>query len=150
MTGMTHPHVEPPTIPLIKEKHDDKSDKYFVKLKLRRDPTSPSSDLYEFKMSLFEKGEPEEFLLLVRNFNMTLVESGMLEVGAKYQYLGNLVRVEALRQFDSLSSDVEGTETLNVDYIIRGLSQYFFPVNLLSKQKRAPWNGKTTQSNCNS
>ena len=64
MTGMTHPHVEPPTIPLIKEKHDDKSDKYFVKLKLRRDPTSPSSDLYEFKMSLFDNGNSEYFYCL--------------------------------------------------------------------------------------
>ena len=61
MTGMTHPQVEPPPIPLIKEKHDGKSDKYFVKLKLHRDPTLPTSDLYEFKMYLFENGESEEF-----------------------------------------------------------------------------------------
>ena len=42
-----------------------------------------------------------------------------------------------MRQFYSLSDDVEGTETLNVDYSIRGLSQYFFPINSLSEQKRA-------------
>ena len=36
-----------------------------------------------------------------------------------------------------MSDDVEGTETLNVDYSIRGLSQYFFPINSLSEQKRA-------------
>ena len=39
MTGMTHPHVEPPRIPLIQETYDGKSDKDSVKLKLRRDPT---------------------------------------------------------------------------------------------------------------
>ena len=39
--------------------------------------------------------------------------------------------------FDSLFDDVEGTETLNVDYIIRGLAQYFPPVNLIPKKKRA-------------
>ena len=64
---------------------------------------------------------------------MTLAASVTVVTGAKYQYLHTLVRGEALRQFDSLSAEVEGTKTLNVDYIIRGLSQYFFPVNFLSK-----------------
>ena len=94
MTGMTQPHVETPPIPLIKEKHNGNSDKYFVKLKLCRVPTSPTSDLYEFKISLFDNGEPEEFLLFVRNFNMTLAASGTLEAGTKYQYLCTLFRGE--------------------------------------------------------
>ena len=119
---MTQPHVDPPPINLIKEKHYGKSDKDFVKLKLRRDPTLHMSDLYEFKISLFENGEPEEFLLFVCNFNMTLAVSEMLKLGAKYQYLSNIFRREALRQFDSLSDDVESAETLKVDYIIRGLA----------------------------
>ena len=72
MTGMTHPHVDPSEIPLIKENHDGKSDKYFLKLKLRRYPKSSTSDLYEFKISLFDNGEPENVLLFVCNFKMTL------------------------------------------------------------------------------
>ena len=32
---------------------------------------------------------------------------------------------------------MESTGNLNVDYIIRGLAQYFYPVNSLSKKKRA-------------
>ena len=72
-------------IPLIKENNDGKSDKDFVKLKLCRDPTLPTSDLYEFKMSLFDNGNTEEFLLFVCNFNTTLAASGTLETGAKYQ-----------------------------------------------------------------
>ena len=52
------------TIPLIKIKNNDKSDKYFVKIKLRTDPTSGKSDLYEFKMTLFDNGDPDEFLFL--------------------------------------------------------------------------------------
>ena len=63
------------------------------------------------------------FLFFVPNFNMTLAVSETLEAGAKYKYLRNLVRREALRKFDSLYADVEGTETLNVDYLIRGLEQ---------------------------
>ena len=68
-------------------------------------------------MSLSENFDTGEFLLLFRNFNITLAASGTLEAGAKYQYLRTLVRVEALRhrvealrQFDSFSADVEGTE----------------------------------------
>ena len=74
-------------------------------------------------MSLFDNGEPEEFLSFVRNFDTTLAASGTLEVDANFQYLLTLVRREALRRFYSLSSGVESIETLNVDYIIRGLSQ---------------------------
>ena len=141
ITGITQPQVEHPLIPLIKDNHGGKSDKYFVKLKLHRYPTSSMLDLYQFKMSLFDNGKPEGFLLFVRNFNMTLAASGALEAGAKYQYLCTLVSGEALHQFDLLSADVESAETLNVDYIIRGLSQYFSPVNYLSKHKRAMCRG---------
>ena len=51
--GLVQLHVEPPHIPLIKSKYDDMSEKDFVKMKLRRDPTSENSDPYEFKMALF-------------------------------------------------------------------------------------------------
>ena len=46
-----------------------------------------------------------------------------------------------LRQFDSLSSDVEITETLDVDYIIRGLAQYF-PLAVRTEARNAQWNEK--------
>ena len=60
-SGMTQSHVEPLPINLIKGTYDGKSDKDIVKLKLRRDPTSSKLDLYEFSMSLFDNGDPEEF-----------------------------------------------------------------------------------------
>ena len=92
MTGVTHSQVEPPPIPLIQETYDGESDTDFVKLKLRRDPTLSTSDLYEFKRYLFDNSEPEELLLFVRNFIMTLTASGTLETGVKVQYLCTLVR----------------------------------------------------------
>ena len=92
-------------------------------------------------MSFFDNGDMEEFLLFVCNFNMTLAASGTLEADAKYKYLFTIVRGEALHQFDMLYVDVESVETLNVDYIIRGLAQYPPPVNSLSKQKRAMCRG---------
>ena len=84
--------MEPPTKPLIKSKHGDKSDKDFVNIKLRRDLTSEKSDLYELKMALFEKGKIEEFLLFIHNFNMNLKELGMLETAKKVQYIHTIVR----------------------------------------------------------
>ena len=82
---MTQPHLYPPSIPIIKENHYGKSDKDVVKLKLRRDPTLPTSNLYGFKISLFDNGEPVKFLLFVRNLNMNLTASGTLEAGTKHQ-----------------------------------------------------------------
>ena len=79
--------------------------------------------------------------MFVRNFNMILALLGTLEADAKFQYLCTLFRGEALCQFDSLSSNVESTETLNVDYIIMGLAHYFSPVNFMSKKKRAMLHG---------
>ena len=51
--GLLQLHVYPTPITLIKGKHDDKPGKDFVKMKLRRDPTSKKSDLYESKIALF-------------------------------------------------------------------------------------------------
>ena len=53
---MTQPHIDTPQINLIKEKHDGKSDKDVVKLKICRDTTLHTLDLYEFKLSLFDNG----------------------------------------------------------------------------------------------
>ena len=88
---MIQMHLEPPPISLIKSNHNDKSDKDIVKLKLRRDPTSYLSELYEFNLDFIYNGETEEFLLFVQNFNITIAASGTLATGAKKQYLRNLV-----------------------------------------------------------
>ena len=68
---------------------------------------------------------------------MTSAASGTLDTGANFQCFLTLIHGEALHQFYSLSNDVENTEILNMDYIIRVLAQYFLPVNSLSKKKRA-------------
>ena len=92
-------------------------------------------------MSFFDNGDPEELFLFVRNFNVTLADSGTLDTGANIQYLRTLVRGEELRHFDLLSADVDIPENLNVEYIIKGLELYFYLVHLLSKQKNAMRHG---------
>ena len=61
--GAVKLHMEPSLIPQNKGNNDTKQDKYDVKTKLRRDPTSEKSDLYEFKIVLFENKYPEDLLL---------------------------------------------------------------------------------------
>ena len=65
-------HVETPLITLIKSKNDEILDIGYVEIKLHRDPTSRKLVLYELKTALFDNGKPEEFLLFIRNFNVTL------------------------------------------------------------------------------
>ena len=72
--GLVHLHVDPPPTPLITSKHDNKSEKDFVTMKLRRDPTSENSDPYEFKMALFYNGYWGYFVF-THNFKMTLETS---------------------------------------------------------------------------
>ena len=54
--GTVQVHVEPHPIPIITSNNDDKLVNYFVKIKLRRDPTSDKSDLYRIKVALFDNG----------------------------------------------------------------------------------------------
>ena len=62
-------------------------------------------------VSLFDHGKPDEFLLLVWNFQMIFAFTGTLETEVKVQYLCTLVCGEALRQFDLMYFDVENTDT---------------------------------------
>ena len=104
--GMTQAHVEPLPITFMMGTYDGKSYKYFIILKLHRYHMSSTPDLYEFMMSLVGNGEPETFLLFVCNFNMNFVATGILETGAKIQYIHTLVCGEASHHFDLLYIDV--------------------------------------------
>ena len=60
---------------------------------------------------------------------------------AKIQYLCTLFRGEALPQFDSYSSDVEGPNPINLETIILGLASYFsFEFAAEAKARDALWN----------
>ena len=57
---ITQVQVETPLTSLLNIKHDDKYNKYFVKLKLRRNLTSVTWDLYEINMALFDNENLED------------------------------------------------------------------------------------------
>ena len=118
-------HVEPPPFPLIKETCNGKSDKDFVQLKCCRYPTSSTSDLYEFNIYILIHENQEEFLLFIHNLSLTFAVTGTLEMDANIQYLRTLVCGEALGQVYLFFPDIEYTETLNVNWYIKGLALYF-------------------------
>ena len=55
-------------------------------------------------------------MLFIYNFNLNLAATGALGMGANIWYLRTIVHVEVLHQFEFFFSDVENTETLDVDY----------------------------------
>ena len=72
-------------------------------------------------MTLFDNIDPEEFLLFIRNFNVTLEVSGTLVAGAEIQYLPTLLCGKLLCQFDTFSDEVGSTTSENLNKIILGL-----------------------------
>ena len=124
--GTVQVHVEPPLIPLIKSKNNDKLDKYCVKIKLCRDLTSEKLDIYVFYMTFFDNGEPEELLLFIINFQITLEASWTITDDAKIQHIYTLVRGKVLHQLDIFSTEVGSTASENLKPIILGLGTYFF------------------------
>ena len=128
-------HVGTPPIPILESNNKYKLDKYCVKIKFRRYPTSQKLDLYGFKMSLFDNLNTGEFLLFVSNFSMNLEASGNLVASTNIQYLLTLIIGEALHQYDMFPAKVGSTTSENLKSIILCLGPYFFPVNELSKQK---------------
>ena len=110
--------MEPLSTPLIKIMNETKAEMDDVKIKVCRDPTQEKSDMYELKMALFDNGEPEEFLLLVQNFNMTLDTSRTLSSNAKLQYLRNIICGQAVRHFDTLCGQFGNTTTENLNQVI--------------------------------
>ena len=81
--------------------------------------------LYEFKMALFNNGNPEEFLLFVRNLQMALKASGALAASTAIQYISMLFHGETLPQIYALCVKVRSTTTTHLNCNILGFGTYF-------------------------
>ena len=77
-------------------------------------------------MTFFDKGEPEELLLFIINFQITLEASWTITDDAKIQHIYTLVRGKVLHQLDIFSTEVGSTASENLKPIILGLGTYFF------------------------
>ena len=86
---------------------------------------------------MIDNGEPEELLLLVSNFQITLEASGTISDGTNIQYLHMLVRGKALRQLDKLSVEVGSATSEHLKSTILGLVMYFFLLMRCQKKQCA-------------
>ena len=67
---------------------------------------------------------------------MGLKNSGGFSYITNINYICTLLRGEVLCQLATLFIEVGSTTTTHLNHIILGLGTYFFPINVLSKQKR--------------
>ena len=67
--------IEPPPISMIKKDVDIK-DENIIKIKLRRNPSSTTSEKYEFKVGTFNSSPQEEILQLLTKFDKAVVGTG--------------------------------------------------------------------------
>ena len=95
----------------------------------------------ECKMALSDNGGPEEFLLSIRKFKMTLKSSVTISANAKLQCLHNLLCGYSLSQFDNFCAQLFTTTMAHLNRVILGLGTYFPPVNALSKKNPAMCRG---------
>ena len=110
-------HIEPPPIPLNRAAADTVKECDIIKIKMRRDPASATSDMYKLKIEMFENGKPEKSLKTMKSFKTEIDETGTTIAAGKTNYLRNLLHGEALREFDKLASQVKGTKNAHITFI---------------------------------
>ena len=76
---------------------------------MRRNSASLGSETYEFKITIFENGAPEELRQFLTNVNKAIKVTGAMTVAVRINFLRTLLHVEALQEFDILASQNNGT-----------------------------------------
>ena len=133
--------IEPPPIPLIKVELEEERTSKIIRVKIRINPDSSMSETYEFKMARLKNGQPEDFLRPMKNFNIAINGRGTKSDSGQINYIRTMLCTmlsgDALREFDVLYSQNNGTENDHLKHIMEGLLGYLPPINVLSNQKCA-------------
>ena len=83
---------------------------------MRRDPSNADSETYELKIALFENGQPEGILALMKNFKSEIDRTGNTSAAGKINYIRTLLYGEALQEFDKVLSQNTGTITARLKF----------------------------------
>ena len=83
--------IEPPPIPLIKATNVNTEETNIIKIKMRQDPASDTSDTYKLKVQTFENGKPEEFLQMMKNFKTDVVRTGTTSTTGTIQFIRTML-----------------------------------------------------------
>ena len=115
--------IDPPPIPLIKATNRNTEETNIIKVKIRQDPASATSETYELKVQTFKNGKPEEFLQMMKDFKTAVDGTGT----------NTILHGEALREFDAITGQVRSTNNTHLKKIKEGLLSYFPPLNAPNK-----------------
>ena len=77
-----------------------------IKIKMRRDPVSGTSETYKLKVQIFENGKPEEFLQTMKD-----LKTG---IDRTVQFQSTILYREAMRKFDIIIGQVGSTNNTNL------------------------------------
>ena len=117
--------IEPPPIPIINVEEGEYKASNTIKINMRKNPESAVAETYKLKMATFKNIQPEEFLTLMRNFNIVINGMGNITVASRINDLRTILCGEALRDFDKLSSQNNGTVNAHLKHIQEGLLGHF-------------------------
>ena len=98
-----------------------KSEKYYVKKDVQINNRSGNSNIYKFRIALFDNVDPEEILLFQQKYKLSLDAYGTLTECSKIQYLHTLSCGESLSESESLCVPIGNTNIKNLNQIILGL-----------------------------
>ena len=96
--------------------------------------TSSTAETYNINISTFKDVQPEEFLALLKNFEIEIDGTGTTSLSGKINYLHTMLLGASLREFDKLSSQNHGATNDHLKHIMDGLLGYFFPISAFSKK----------------
>ena len=65
-------------------------------------------------MILLKNGEPEEFLIFIRDYQKALEATGAMSAIGRIRYLCTLLRGEALRNFNNISYSIVPTPKIKI------------------------------------
>ena len=89
--------IKPPPIPLIKATKVETEETNIIKIKMRQEPASATSETYKLKVQTFKNGKPEEFIQMMKDFKTSIDGTGTTSSPGKTQSLCTMLRGEALR-----------------------------------------------------
>ena len=72
---------------------------------------------------------------MIKDFKTATYGTGNTSATGKFQFLLNMLRREALREFTYLAGQVGSTTNRHLKFIKEGLLGYFSPINALIKKK---------------
>ena len=126
-------HIDPPPIPFTKKEDMDEHQTNIIKVKRQHNPLSATLKTYELQTNILENGQPEELIMILKNFKKEIVGTGTNAVYVCIRYLQTVLHGEDPREFDDLVSQNSGTTNTRPKEIQDDLMLYLPPLNEVSK-----------------